>query len=234
MVNKILARGRDWFLPGLCTLCAAPAGRLAALCSDCADALPRQRPACPSCASLLPYASTGPLPCGRCQQQTPAFDAALALYTYAAPLDRLIQRIKYSGDLALARELGEQLAIRVAESNAVRPDLLVPVPLHVSRLRTRGYNQAVEIARPLARRLGVPMDHRLVTRMRATAPQQDLNRRERARNLRNAFAVHGDLAGRQVAIVDDVMTSGATVGSLAKALKRAGAVRVAVWVLARA
>lgn len=234
MVNKILARTRDWFLPGLCTLCAAPASRLAALCRDCTVALPRQWPACPSCAALLPDPSAGQIPCGRCQHQPPAFDATLALYTYAAPLDRLVQRIKYSGDLALARELGEQLAIRVMESNPAHPDLLVPVPLHVSRLRTRGYNQAVELARPLSRRLCVSMDHRLVTRTRATAPQQDLNRRERARNLRNAFAVHGDLGGRQVAIVDDVMTSGATVASLAKALKRAGAGRVSVWVLARA
>lgn len=234
MVYKHLGRWRDWWLPGQCLLCAAPARRLAGLCADCTAALPRQQPACPSCAARLPTSAGDVLPCGECQHHPPVFNEALALFTYAAPVDQLIQRIKYGGDLALARELGELLASRILESDVARPDLLLPVPLHRTRLRTRGYNQALELTRPLSRRLRIPLDHELATRTRATAPQLDMDRRERARNLRDAFAVRGELSGRHVAIIDDVMTSGATVTSLAKALKRAGAERISVWVLARA
>lgn len=234
MVYKHLARWRDWLLPGQCLLCSAPTRRLAALCGDCTATLHRHQPACPSCALRLPASVSGHLPCGQCQHRPPVFEAALALLTYASPVDHLVQRIKYGGDLALARELGDQLASRILESNVAPPDLLLPVPLHHTRLRTRGYNQAVELARPLSRRLRIPLDHRRVTRTRATAPQQDLDQRERARNLRDAFAVHGEISGGHVAIIDDVMTSGATVTSLAKALKRAGAERISVWVLARA
>ena len=234
MVYKHLARWRDWLLPGQCLLCAAPTRRLASLCSNCTTALPRQQPACPTCAALLPVSAGGDLPCGECQHHPPVFNEALALFTYAAPVDHLIQRIKYGGDLALARELGALLASQILESDIVHPDLLLPVPLHHTRLRTRGYNQALELARPLSRRLGIPLNHNRATRTRATAPQQDMDRRERARNLRDAFAVHGNLSGRHVAIIDDVMTSGATVTSLARALKCAGAEKISVWVLARA
>ncbi len=234
MVYKHLGRWCDWWLPGQCLLCAAPTRRLAGLCADCTAALPRQQPACPSCAARLPSSASDDLPCGECQHHPPVFSETLALFTYAAPVDHLIQRIKYGGDLALARELGELLASRIRESDVARPDLLLPVPLHRTRLRTRGYNQALELARPLSRRLRIPLDHELATRTRATAPQQDMDRRERARNLRDAFAVRGELSGRHVAIIDDVMTSGATATSLAKALKRAGAERISVWVLARA
>jgi ComF family protein len=234
MVYKQLARWRDWLLAGQCRLCAASTRHRSSLCPDCLAALPRQQPACPLCADRLPPAAAPDLPCGQCQQHPPLFASALALYTYAAPVDRLVQRVKYGGDLALARELGEQFATRVQKAGVETPDLLLPVPLHRSRLRSRGYNQALELARPVSRRMRIPVDITSISRSRATAPQQDLDRRARASNLRDAFAIHGEMKDRHVAIIDDVMTSGATVTSLARTLKRAGAGKISVWVLARA
>jgi len=234
LVNGNLVRWRNWFLPGHCTLCAGTTRDPGVLCAACANALPRNTPACPVCANALPPSAEDDQPCGACQQKPPAFDEARALYQYSTPVATLIQQVKYGGQLALARELGERLGELISGDTATLPDWLLPVPLHANRLRRRGYNQALELARPLSRRLGIALEPRLATRVRATAPQQELDRRERARNLRGAFAVRQDLDGRNIAIIDDVMTSGATVASLARALKRAGAKRISVWVVARA
>jgi len=161
-----------------------------------------------------------------------AFDEAIARFEYRFPLDRLVQRFKYGGDLAIGRWLAERLAERVRE--AARPDLLAVPPLGPARLRERGFNQALEIARTVGRRLGVPVDARAVARRRDTPPQASLDRRARVANLRGAFACGADVRGRHVAIVDDVLTTGATADAIARVLKAAGAERVSAWAVARA
>jgi ComF family protein len=148
-------------------------------------------------------------------------------------VDRLIVNLKYHHRLELARTLGRLLAEPLRQL-ADLPDAIIPVPLHPSRLRQRGYNQSLEIARVVANRLDLPVITRAARRMRATAAQTALPLKQRARNVRNAFAANGDVAGKHVAIVDDVMTSGHTVSALAKALRRAGAKEISVWVVARA
>lgn len=145
----------------------------------------------------------------------------------------MILDLKYHHRLELARTLGRLFAERLRKLSKP-PDAIVPVPLHPSRLRQRGYNQSLEIARVVAKRLDLPIVTRGAKRVRATAAQTTLPLKQRARNVRNAFAVNGDLKGKHVAIVDDVMTSGHTVGALAKALRRAGAKEISVWVVARA
>ncbi len=232
MVNIRLRNIQDWLFPGNCLLCAArrPAGQ--DLCPACAATLPRLEAACPRCAAPLgaPVSSA----CGACQQRAPLFDAAAAVFRYAAPVDRLIQDLKYHKRLALARLLGGYLADRIVAQDGVLPDVMVPVPLHVTRLRERGYNQSLELARVLAKRLSLPLEARTVLRVRATTSQTLLAPDARQRNVRDAFRAEADFSGRRVAIVDDVMTSGHTVNALARCLRRAGATGVVVWVVARA
>jgi len=178
-----------------------------------------------------------PLPlggvCGRCQRRPPRFDAALAALAYRAPVDWLVQRFKFDGRLACGVVMGELLADAVSASDRPLPDALIPVPLHAARLRERGFDQARELARVLGRRLTVPVAGNCLSRIRATAAQTGLDAAGRRRNLRGAFRVQGTPPAR-VALVDDVLTTGSTMGECARALKRAGCGRVEVWVAARA
>lgn len=207
-------------------LCAGrSASRL--VCDACSESLPRPAHACERCAIEFMHAGT----CGQCQRRAPAFDAAIAAFEYRFPLDRLVQRFKYAGDLAAGKWLALQLAERVAARE--RPDLLVAPPLAASRLRERGFNQAVVISQAVGRRLGIRHLPAALAKVRETSPQPGLGRRERATNLSGAFRCDTRLAGEHVAIVDDVLTTGATAETIACVLKEAGAARVTVWALAR-
>jgi ComF family protein len=198
------------------------------LCKPCSDDLPWLPEArCPVCA--LPAA--GGEICGHCLQEPPAFARTEALFSYAFPIDRLIQRLKYREQLALAPVLGTLLAQR---HQGALPDLWLPMPLHARRLKERGFNQAVEIARELAAVSGVPMQAGWAVRERDTPPQAGLKRAARRKNMRGAFSCSSRLAGMRVGIVDDVMTTGSTLDALAAALKQAGAAEVSCAVIARA
>ncbi len=214
-------------LPQDCFLCAAPSGG-DFLCPSCADSLPRlTAERCPVCALPTPGANV----CGACLKRAPHFDAAQAVFGYEFPVDRLIQSLKYAHRLASADFFGKALA---QTSTPHCPDLIVPVPLSTARLRQRGFNQALEIARPLARALGAPLEVSHIHRRRDTAPQASLPWKERTKNIRHAFECEIDLTGKTVLLVDDVMTTGATLDELARTLKAHGAVRVEACVLARA
>lgn len=195
--------------------------------------LPTNPVRCPRCA--LPLAAPAPA-CAGCLARPPAFAWTLAPYRYAFPLDRLLSRFKYSGDLAGGRLLAELLADALAREPRLgaRDVLLLPVPLAGDRLAERGYNQALELARPLARRLGLTLAVDGLARIRATPRQAGLSARARRRNLRGAFAASAVVRGRRVLLVDDVMTTGATLRECARVLHRAGAREVGVVVLARA
>ena len=210
-----------------CLLCGARAhGKM--LCAGCLNDLPRLPSAhCPCCALPTPLGET----CGRCLHRPPAFDQSVAVYRYTHPMDALIQALKYKGELTVARFLAEALLCSV--QTAARPDLIIPMPLHPNRLKSRGFNQATEIAKPLARHLTIPLDFRLCRRVRDAEPQTTLPLKERRKNIKGAFACAGDLTGKRVALVDDVMTSGASLNELAKCVKMAGAEHVQVWVVAR-
>ncbi len=222
------------FCPTSCLLCAAraPAGKN--LCPECERSLPRVEAACPRCAAHGAVREADDAPCGECQKDPPAFAFTRAAFRYAAPVDRLIQNLKYHGRLDLSRLLGEHLAAHLQTLDDPLPDTIVPVPLHSSRLRERGYNQSLEIARFVARALGLPLNWKDARRIRATAPQTELPRDRRRGNVRGAFTAGPAFAGRRVAIVDDVLTSGHTADALADSLRRSGAVEIRVWVVARA
>ncbi len=209
-----------------CLLCQAESGDQL-LCQACARELPSSASACPRCA----MAGSGNAECGACIAESPHYDASYAAFTYAYPVDALVQALKYGGQLPLAGWFAQHLHRRIGPARGI--DLIVPLPLHAARLAERGFNQAAEIAKVLSRLYGIEMDAQLAQRVRDTAPQTALPWRERAGNMRHAFACGRDLAGMNVAVVDDVMTSGATLNELARTLKRSGAARIENWVVAR-
>lgn len=212
-------------LPRDCLLCTA-ASDDAVLCAACAEQLPQlASERCPVCALPTPQAKV----CGACLSQSPYFDTTHAVWPYGFPIDKLIQSLKYSHRLASADFFGAALvALPVA-----RADFILPVPLSAQRLAQRGFNQSVEISRPLARQLGIPLELKNIHRYRDTTPQASLPWKERAKNIRHAFECNIDLGGKTVLVVDDVMTTGATLNEVARTLKAHGATRVENCVLAR-
>ena len=210
---------------GSCFLCRGAAEDI--LCAQCDADLPRlTEPLCPRCA----LSSPGGAVCGRCLTQAPQYDATVAALAYRFPADVLVQALKFRGELALAPFLGDFLASCIPGGNV---DCVIPVPLSSARLRERGYNQALEIARHVARATGARLAPELCARARDTPAQTDLPLAERARNVRGAFHCPRFVAGARVAVLDDVMTTGATLEEIAATLKRAGAARVENWVVAR-
>ena len=215
-------------LPQRCELCAAPSGD-DLICKACAHDLPRIGPACPVCALPVP----GGRACGSCLARPPAFDGTIAAFAYVFPVDRLVHAFKYQGRLALAEwSAGAILAERLRLGRA-DPDRLVALPLSVERQRERGYNQAAEIARVVAARTGIPLLSAGVRRVRAAPPQAMLPWAARERNVRGAFACEADLTGLRIAVIDDVMTTGASLSELAGTLRGAGAAGVENWIVAR-
>lgn len=210
---------------GSCFLCRGEAAAM--LCAQCDADLPRLKgDFCPRCA----LASPGGAVCGRCLTQDPHYDATVAALAYGFPADVLVQALKFRGELTLAPFLGGLLANCTVTRNV---DCIVPVPLSVARLRERGYNQSLEIARHVARATGTRLATDLCERRRDTPAQMDLPLAERAKNVRGAFHCPRLVAGATVAVLDDVMTTGATLDEVAATLKRAGAARVENWVVAR-
>ncbi len=213
--------------PQDCFLCGA-AGQREILCDGCEENLPRlPDERCPICS--LP--SLAGAICGRCVKKSPAFDDSVAAFDYGFPVDVLIQQFKYSQQLALGPWLADRLLERL--SGIPLPEAALAMPLSHARLRERGFNQSLEIAKPVCRALGVALLPHACERIRDTESQTMLPWKERAKNVRGAFACHENFAGKHVAIIDDVMTSGASVNELAKTLKKSGAKRVSAWVIAR-
>jgi len=225
-LGHAVATGRH-LLPQACALCRAPSA-LAMLCEPCRRTLPRVGPACARCA--LPCAQAV---CATCARSPPPWRRAVAAWRYAYPMDRLLRGLKYAGQLALAEPLADGLADALGEAPADdRPDAVVPLPLAPRRQRERGFDQARLIASRVAQRIGVPLLPAL-TRVRDAGPQAALPLAAREANVRDAFAMRCSVRGMRVALVDDVLTTGATLSSAARVLKRAGAADIEAWVVAR-
>ncbi|MFT4068525.1 MAG: ComF family protein [Paraburkholderia sp.] len=237
-MNSAWPRALDAVLPNLCALC----GNLShtTLCGGCDEAYWNEsRLRCTVCAVPLPasrWTARARYRCADCVARPPPFDASFALADYRAPLDTLAVGLKFRARLMLARDFAQRLA-RLAQDvwhdETERPDVIAPVPLAARRLAGRGYNQAWQIARPLARALGVRSDATLLERTRDTAPQSRLDLEARRLNVGRAFRVAHAVRGLHVGIVDDVMTSGATLEALAHTLKTAGTLRVTNFVALR-
>jgi len=203
------------------------------LCRGCArDYFAADIARCATCALRLPGSAQDGDRCGRCLAETPHFDATIALADYAPPVNRMIAALKFGGRLPLADAFGALLAAR-AQPSLDGADAICPVPLAFERQAERGFNQAHEIARRVAAACGGLLRVDVLLRIRNTAAQMDLAPDERRRNVRGAFVARGDLSGMHIVVIDDVMTTGATLDAIAVALKRAGAARVTNLVVAR-
>lgn len=218
-----------------CLLCSEPADEATPLCTDCETELPWLGDQCQTCALPLPAAG---MTCGQCLHEPPPFQRVIAPWLYDFPLDSLITRFKHNAKWPYGRLLGELLAQFLQhryDEGLARPDALVPVPLAVKRLRQRGFNQAAMLARWLGDSLDIASDEHLLKRVQDTSAQQELKAEARKKNLRHAFAVvpGAQVVGRHLALVDDVLTTGATAQALARLLMEAGAARVDVYCLAR-
>jgi ComF family protein len=227
-----VARVAQLALPQHCELCVARSGA-GLLCAACVADLPRLGECCPVCA--IP--SAGGATCGACLAHPPPWSRTIAALVYAFPVDRLLQQLKYGGRLALGDWAGETLADAVRDgfasrAEAARPDVVVALPLTPARQRERGFNQARVIAPRVASAMRLPLRSPLV-RIAGTKPQAALAWNERAKNVRGAFRVDGDVRGVRIALIDDVMTTGATLAEAARILNDAGAADVECWVVAR-
>ena len=212
-------------LPQACVLCDAASGTKL-ICAECDKELPRlPRNGCRVCA--LPLAS-GKV-CGACLNSPPRYDRVTAPFIYGFPVSALIHAYKYGGRLALARPLG----LALAQTVALDVDAIVPMPLAPRRLAQRGFNQALELARVVARRTGIPLLPHACRKVVETPSQAALPWGERTKNVRRAFVCDADLHGKRVAVMDDVLTTGATLNELARVLRKAGAREVSGWVIAR-
>ena len=224
LLSELRALARE-LIPDTCPRCRMSSA--GGFCGDCRRDFVRVGSPCPRCGL--------PAPCRRCPALAAGWllDAVRAPYLYAAPLAGCLQALKYAKERRFGAALGRLLALEV-DSARSGCDIVVAVPLHPARLRQRSFNQADEIARPLARALGARLLAAGIRRTRHTEPQTALDRGERLRSLDGAFAVRGSLAGLSIAIVDDVITTGATINALAAALRSAGAVGVEAFAVARA
>jgi ComF family protein len=213
-----------------CLLCDANIDSLHsnthAACRACLNDLPwHQKNACPQCGL-----NSGGQLCGNCISSPPDFDATISVFLYDFPIDAMMQRYKYGNMLSLCVFFGQMLSEKVAIDSV---DLIIPMPMHPRRLKERGFNQALEIAKILTRNNKEKLDYRSTVRQKLTPPQASLPLKARVKNIKGAFSVNSNLAGKRIAIVDDVMTTGASLNELARTLKKAGARHVECWVIAR-
>ena len=210
-----------------CLLCACSKGGEFGLCADCLNELPYQdNSVCPQC-GLLSFEHQL---CGACIASPPDFDLTKALFRYEYPISQMLQQYKYHQQLHLSASFAELMLQRHALQNI---DLIIPMPLHPSRLQMRGFNQALEIARIIAKRLNIDVNSLAAQRIKLAPPQASLPLKARVQNMKGAFICHENLSGLRIALMDDVMTTGASLNALAKAVKAKGAAHVECWLIAR-
>ena len=233
MINQLASNLFNQLMPLHCLLCHEDVQQHPAICSHCYDQLPWLSSCCSVCSIALPEGVSGP--CGECQSSPRAYIKVHALFSYAQPLDSLITKMKFGQQLGVARLLGELLlGYYSRHSIDLSGYAVLPVPLHKQRLRERGYNQSLEIARPLAKASQLPLLTRAVRRQEPTRAQTGLSAKARVHNLKGAFTVSGEALPDSVLIVDDVITTGATINELSKTLGKAGVKKVEIATIARA
>ncbi len=212
-----------------CLLCDAKESENVGLCQNCLADLPHSPiQSCPQCG----LTSNG-IVCGKCLSNKPSFDKTYAVFTYDFPINTMMHKYKYGSQIQLGQIFGQLLAQKV-DSTAI--DIITPMPMHPARLKERGFNQALEIAKSLTQSQPFQshlLNYQDIIRIKNTLPQASLPLKTRAKNIRHAFQVNLNLTGLRIAIVDDVMTTGASLNELAKTLKKLGAAHVECWVVAR-
>ncbi len=228
--------------PSRCILCnktihTAAINKAVELCADCYRVQPFNFTCCVRCALPLPEGTSKNTLCGRCIRKRPNYDYAHSVFLYEDALIGLVHQLKFSEKITYARTIGEILLSALETDKALkseRPDCLLPVPLHPSRMRQRGFNQSIEIARVINKKRNIPIEYNAVIRQCSTTSQTGLSAKQRKKNIKDAFAVTSNLNYKNVLIVDDVVTTGSTVNELAGVLKKNNVKRVGVLSIARA
>lgn len=229
--TNYLKKFSTWLLPYTCILCGFHSARMQDLCENCLNDLPKLIDACHCCAKPLSQSN-----CSYCAVNSSPFDCTYALFLYQTPITNLIMNLKFGQTLKNARILGELITESILYKwyfNKPLPQAIIPVPLHSKRLRVRGYNQSIEIARPIAKALKLPLESSLCQRVKHTAAQATLHAKERAENVKNAFHIKNTINYEYVAVIDDVITTGHTISEVCRALKTAGIKKIDVWCCAR-
>lgn len=236
MLYHYLRKAQNLLFPACCVLCNAKSKRNIDLCHECEQDLPWAIQVCVQCGQTMPKNNYEQQLCGQCIQKHSIIRRILPLCDYQAPLDNLITAAKFHGQLAYSHLFGELIAKRVREDwykHQDLPDIIIAMPLHKKRLRERGYNQALEIAKPVAKQLKIRLNLNSCQRSKATTAQTELTANARAQNVKGAFIVRHPITAKHVAIIDDVVTTGHTVNELAHCLKQAGVSIIDVWCCAR-
>ncbi|MDH5766845.1 MAG: ComF family protein [Gammaproteobacteria bacterium] len=218
--------------PATCILCGDPGQGRRDLCHACEQDFTENQSACRICAIPLPETVADQV-CGQCLQKKPPNNTAWSPFVYAQPLEWIIQQLKFNKRLSYARLLSDLMIERLA-SQQVQADCIIPVPLHNKRLLSRGFNQSVEIIRPVARYLDISLDTRSCQRQGFSAPQSAMDAKQRRKNIKGVFKFNNQKNYKHVIVFDDIVTTGSTAGEIVKVIKRQGVKQVDVWSLARA
>ncbi len=232
--STFLRKSYNWLLPNFCLFCKQPVGDKS-LCEACCQNLPWQSYACRQCGQTLTTSNVD-IRCGECLKNPPVYDSTICLFHYANPIDTLILALKFGGNLIYAKLLGElmQEKIEAWYKHHDKPDCIIPIPLHRKRLQERGFNQALEIIKPVAKRMNISLELDLCKRKLNTAAQSSAaSAAVRKRNIKNAFWISPAFQANHVAVVDDVITTGQTVAEFSRLLKKAGVRQIDVWCCAR-
>lgn len=235
MLTQLIHTLINSVLPHHCLLCNTISQLDKDICQHCWLSLPWLLSSCAQCGRALDIAHTQPLTCGECLKKPPSYDTTIAPLIYQDAIIGLVTKLKFYHNLPAARLFAELIANRALAHYLPKelPTLLIPIPLHSKRLRRRGYNQATLIAKHLGKLTKIPVNQYLCTRIRHTPPQSKKSAISRRSNLLGAFKMNKSCADQHVAIIDDVMTTGSTVGTLSQLLKQQGVERVSVWCVAR-
>lgn len=232
---SFLKKFATWLMPHSCVFCRNITDRSQDLCLSCLEHLPIIKQSCLSCANILPATHQNGM-CGQCLKQKPPFDTTHALFHYQPPIPKLILDLKFHQALTHAKLLGELLAEKILfewYQNKALPSAIIPIPLHTDRLKERGFNQAIEIARPVAKALKRPLLLHDAVRIKSTVPQTTLSAKERKLNIKNAFLIKKSFENQHIAVIDDVITTGNTIYEFCYLLKKQGAAKISVWCCAR-
>ena len=201
------------------------------MCQECISELPYKNQSCSRCA--IPLESSNSPVCGHCLTKPPSYDVLLSPFEYHFPLDKLITELKFRQKLYHAHTLGHLFSQYIQSKATPLPECIIPVPLHPKRLQQRGYNQSLEIARVVSKKLKIPIDRKLCERIKNTDPQSGLDAKSRQQNIKNAFKVKRHHHYNHVAILDDVVTTGYTVEAVAEMLRQQNIKVIQVWSIAR-
>jgi len=232
MIIKIITKE---IFPPVCIVCGQFTYRKHDLCKLCYQDLPLLSYSCQRCATPLPPCMDHSV-CGQCLYHPPLFNKVYALYRYEFPVMQFILQLKFTYSLLHARVLGELMAEAISQSWYIfkpLPELIIPVPLHPQRLKERGFNQALEIARPIAKQLRIPLNPYCAQRIKYTVPQATLPANKRPQNIKGAFFISHLPPVNHIAIIDDVMTTGQTINELCSAFKQKGITQIDIWCCAR-